>query len=275
MKKYIIIIGVLVGTIFCCAQTVDDKNFNKSDFISQFGAYFENVEINETGVIQLQAKGYYASLSAEKKSTIMELVLQNRFLCSVSYNNKQELWQKDSQSGKVNIVDNWDLNMLYTPKTTTSKAIQTTSVHPWFCSFGLGGSFNSDMISVNFTSGIGFFLLANRWNLAFNDVFVIDDNNMSAQIGLSTKVFFPIKKIKLSPYIGLGISYIWNLPLDDTYNEITNEYEPISATTTWQIPIYLGISWYIGPGSVDIGGQIGKNTVLMLGYTFSPSALIK
>lgn len=33
--------------------------------------------------------------------------------------------------------------------------------------------------------------------------------------------------------------------------------------------LLLGVSWYVGPGSLDLGTQVGDNFNITLGYTFS------
>ena len=79
-----------------------------------------------------------------------------------------------------------------------------------------------------------------------------------------SKVYFPVRKYNISPYVGLGISYA-----------VTYDENWTLTTSSWNIPLYLGISWYVGPGSLDLGFQISDNTAFMVGYTFSPSALKK
>src|SRR5215469_15701737 len=57
-------------------------------------------------MLTLQAKESFASLTAEKKSTIVELVLSKGYaLASVSYEYKRELWKKEALSGTVILID--------------------------------------------------------------------------------------------------------------------------------------------------------------------------
>jgi len=266
MKKiYIIIISLLSG-VTCWSQTGNGKDFSKEDFLSS--GYFENAEITENGMLRLQAKDAWSSFSAEKKSTIMELILSKGYtLASVAYEYKRELWQKNTTSGTVALIDSWDLNILYTPKTTSLKTLQKSDVHPWFFSFSLGGSFNNEeLLGLNLMSGIGFFLLEDRWNLALNGSLNADNSAAMAQIGLSSKVYFPIKKYNISPYIGAGISYV-----SSSTNTDTDSY----SSSTLDTPAYVGVSWFVGPGSLDFGFTIGKSTFFMVGYTFSPDKLLK
>ena len=276
MKKYIIIISLILSAT-CRAQTVNERNFQKEDFLSQFGIYFENAEMTENGVIRLEAKDAYSSLPAEKKNTVMEIVLSkwDQTLVSVSYGYKRELWQKKSVFDTAVLLDSWDLNTLYTPKTTL-KTLQKTDMHPWFFYFGLNSSFNSDILNLNVASRIGFFLLKNRWDLALSYTAGVsggisendDTSNVMSDLGLMSKVYFPVKQYNISPYIGSGISYVWNYIDNNDGDGITS--------TSWNIPLYLGVSWYVGPGSLDFGFQISdNNSIFMVGYTFSLNKLIK
>ena len=98
--------------------------------------------------------------------------------------------------------------------------------------------------------------------MALNGAVNASDNTTAVQLGIATKVYFPIKKLHVSPYIGAGVSYSWNESYTD-YN--SNEVSDVST------PLYVGISWYIGRGSIDLGFQISKSTIFTVGYTFSLS----
>jgi hypothetical protein len=268
MKKYILIVSLLTG-ISCFAQNGNENKFSKEDFLSQFGIYFTDAEGSETGIIRLQATGLFASFSTEKKNTVMEFVLSKGYtLASVAYEYKRELWKKDQFSNTVALLDSWDLNTLYTPKTTL-KTLQKTDVHPWFFYFGLNSNFNEESLSIYLSSRLGFFLLKNRWDLALSYSAGLygryeDGATYNSDLGLMSKVYYPIRKYNISPYAGLGISYLWS-----EYND--GSYESYPATTNWDVPVYLGVSWWVGSGSLDFGLQIGDNSVFTVGYTFSLS----
>jgi len=91
MKKYIILFCFMFAAT-CWAQTGNEKEFSKENFLSAFGAYFEDAQMNDTGLIRLQAKKIFDSIPDEKRSSIMELVLSKGYaLASVSYGSKREL----------------------------------------------------------------------------------------------------------------------------------------------------------------------------------------
>jgi hypothetical protein len=229
-------------------------------------------------VVNLSAKEAYSVLTPEKKNTIMEFVLSklDNALVVVSYGYKRELWRKNAPFNEVALLDSWDLNTLYTQK-SSAKTLQKTDVHPWFFYFGANFNIyskNTDRSTGMLSSRLGFFLLKNVWDLALSYTFGVQGTGINSDLGLMSKVYYPVKKYKISPYVGLGISYNWTLTYVPTYENGYEEYNTI-VSNSWNIPVYLGISWYVGPGSLDAGAQISKNTVYTVGYTFALSSLFK
>ena len=261
---YILILALVVGQQ-SFAQNKNEFDAFKQDIMSQFDTYFENVEITDNGIISLYATGAYNSLSSIRKNTIIEIILyrvSDDFII-VRYQYKSELWKKEMKSGQVKLIDNWDMNSLI--QSSNINDSQRTNSHPWFFYLGAGGTYSdaiSDVNNLNVSSRLGFFLLKNRWDLALSGTYTGINNDetitFSANVGLMTKVYFPIRKFNISPYIGTGVSYITSL--DDTSDDIVDT------------PVYIGISWIIGHGSLDIGYQYSSNdnnTMVTIGYTFS------
>jgi hypothetical protein len=255
----------------CSFAQTNETSFNEN-VLSQFGSYFENAELGENGTIHLQAKEVYSSLTQEKKNTIIELVLsklENQTFAIVSCGYKRELWKKNVPFNEVKLLDDWDLNNLYSQKSSL-KTLQKTDVHPWFFYFGTNDSFSKDMANISLASRIGFFLLKDRWDFALScsaGISGYETTTASVDVGLMTKVYFPIKKYNISPYAGTGISHITSATSVSGGDDM--------ESNSWNIPLYLGISWFTGPGSLDLGFQISDNTIFTIGYTFSPSALFK
>ena len=209
----------------------------------------------------------------EKKTSIMQTILSewNENLVIVRYQYKQEVWKKDN-ANTVNLLDRWDLN---TPSLQTEqRTLQTTNVHPWFFYLGFSETFDYDLnnFNLNLNSRIGFFLLNNRWDLAVFCTGGMDADSIRTSLllhtGIMSKVYFPIKKLKISPYIGAGISHITTCIYNDS-GDYGDKYF-VNISNSWDIPVYTGISWFVGPGSFDVGFQFGKNFTTMIGYTFSP-----
>lgn len=107
---------------------------------------------------------------------------------------------------------------------------------------------------------LGFFLLRNRWDLAASVTEQLSGNiedenpSMLTSVGLASKFYFPMKKHNLSPNLGAELA-------------VTIPAEGVMSFT----PSFLaGVSWYVGPGSLDAGLRIGSSSMLMLGYTLIP-----
>jgi len=102
--------------------------------------------------------------------------------------------------------------------------------------------------------------LRNRWDLAATLSEQISGNidaegTLLSSAGLASKVYFPIKKINLSPYVGgqAAVSI------------------PEGSNISFSPSGLAGVSWYVGIGSLDLGVYIGQHNSLMIGYTIIPN----
>jgi hypothetical protein len=186
-------------------------------------------------------------------------------LVVVKYETKRELWGWDSESGKSLLLDHWDINASAITKVPAIAA--KTARHPFFVYIGGQGQLDKNHeANAAFNSRVGFFLLRNRWDLAWTfsggvlgniDSETAMTNRFST--GLMSKVYFPIRKLNLSPNVGLDISstvYSSSETVGDVYDRTGS--------------LLAGISWYIGHGSLDVGFRIGKEFSTMIGYTYIP-----
>ena len=266
---YILILALVVGQQGF-AQNRNESDAFKKDILSQFGTYFENAEISGDRNINLYATAAYNSLLTGKKNTIIETIL-SKSTCDfviVHFQYMSELWKKETNDNRVSLIDTWNMNS--PARTSNVKTTQKTNSHPWFFYLGAGGTYSSeigDINNLNLSSRLGFFLLKNRWDLAVSYTLNIAGNGnydspLNSNIGLMTKVYFPIRKINISPYIGTGISYITTSSTSDIFT---------INSDSWDVPLYMGISWFVGHGSLDIGYLYGNNSgsMVTIGYTFS------
>jgi hypothetical protein len=188
--------------------------------------------------------------------------MRKKKVAYVSYGHKREIWGKDATQ-TVKLLDTLDMNNSNLKE--IMKESQRLIRHPWFFYFGGQSMFTTENINIAFNVRGGCFLLMNRWdvalslamNYAYNNG---DDNNIfHIPIGLASKYYFPmtVKKQRISPYLGIGIDYV----LDGNAGE---EQINLSALA--------GVSWALGPGSLDVGIQYGKVSkfALTAGYTFFP-----
>lgn len=185
-------------------------------------------------------------------------------LIIVQYNSKSELWGTNSETGNAIRIDSWDVNAsnLCSP---SSMALSGTGKHPFFVYGGGSGIFDSDQnLNVSINGRVGFFLLKNRWDLAWclsggsSGNTDTSATSTTFSVGLMSKYYFPIPKLKISPSIGIDLE-------STMYTD-----EEGSSTDAVTRSLLLGISWYVGPGSFDIGYRINKESSLTVGYTFLP-----
>lgn len=230
--------------------------------------YFDSIELNKSGTIEIQAKEVYSTIDRSKKSVLLEVALRDQtgemIFVSAGYN--REIWKKDLKTGQILFVGSWDLNNPDIYK-FLPKMLQTTKLHPWF--FYVGGQVNiSENSNLFLSTQVGSFLLKDRWNVALSGSMTSGASDVtdtfSATLGLLTKVYFPIRKYNISPYVGAGISRVisrTSMDFGGQSQDFNNNY--------WDKSVLIGVSWFTGPGSLDFGLQVGTNFNITIGYTFS------
>jgi hypothetical protein len=73
-----------------------------------------------------------------------------------------------------------------------------------------------------------------------------------------SKVYFPIRKLHISPNIGFDLQSV-------SYNTVEG-----SSTNSVSRSLLVGISWFVGQGSLDFGVRISKEVNATIGYTLIP-----
>ncbi|MFZ0282669.1 MAG: hypothetical protein WAL29_13545 [Bacteroidales bacterium] len=272
MKQLSIILFFLtIAFQTVCSQSSPDKieSFRKN-VLPQYSGYFSAADLLPGGQLKLSAVENYNSLSGTSKKVVMDNLVKawQESLISVQSGTKRELWGWNSDAGKALLIEDWDLNEK-PPAPMPASPPSKTALHPWFVY--LGGQEQVDShknINMGLNTRVGFFLLLDRWDLAatFSGFMMgnIDSDEMNSQIssGIMSKVYFPIKKLRISPNVGGELSWT-NSTFSDTR---TSSLTPYFLT---------GISWYVGSGSFDAGVRTGKQSVLMFGYTFIPKPKVR
>jgi len=261
MKKILIILSVLlISSQLADAQNSGELNSFKANVLPKYSTYFNEASMNGSGQLELSALGKYIALPEDGKNTIMTDICnswQSSFII-VSYGSKRELWGKSPENGSTRQMDAWDLNA----SRLSQLPMTTSSIHPWF--FYFGGQLGYDTqknVSMSLSTRLGFFLLMNRWDMAatFSTGLagnIEGDPSYWSNVGLMSRVHFPIRKIGISPNIG---------------GEIT--YTPFGGGAgTFSGAALAGIGWYVGIGSLDIGVSIGNQVVGMIGFTYVPKS---
>jgi len=268
MKKIYIIIILLFCFQYINGQT-EWADINLTDFLTDNEQYFSDAKLRKDGTLELLAKESFSSIDQNKKNAIIEYALKkwNIEIVYIRAGYKREIWKKDLTTGLITLIGLWDLNNAevykYLPRT-----LKTTNIHPFFFYVGGQSNFNSEKFSLFLNARIGSFLYKDRWDVALSASVSVSDNQgtsiANAETSLLSKVYFPIRKYNLSPYIGTGISRVFTSTVTDNSNQYSENDD-----SYWNSMLLLGISWYVGPGSLDLGTQVGDNFNITLGYTFS------
>ena len=265
-QLYILLFALLLGNQYIHAQVSTKMETFMGKVLTEYKLYFNKAELTENGQLSLSALDDYFMLPVEKKNEIMEYITYQwqGSLVLVHGGTKNELWGRNSENGKTNLIKDWNLNESQPTITQTSEP-EKLSRHPCFFYLGGLGMMDSNQ-NINFAlnTRLGFFLLLNRWDLAatysINFMGTKDSENVTGRtnIGVMSKVYFPIKKYNISPNIGGGISM--------------SSYTDAQKVTTQTVneSLLFGISWFIGFGSLDIGFQTGKEVTTMIGFTIFP-----
>jgi hypothetical protein len=244
------IIVLLIGSHVIFGQ---DKNAKlesfRSDVLAKYSAYFTTSALDESGQLRLTAGEGYVRLTPSDKKDIMNIILRSwqESLVIVQFDTRRELWGWNSETKDGQLIETWNLN----PQPRSA----------WF--FYIGGASQMDSqqnLNGALSARLGFFLLLNKLDLAASVTEQLSGNiedessSLTTSIGLSSKFYFPIQKHNVSPNLGAELS-------------VTIPSEGEMAFT----PYFLaGVSWFVGPGSLDAGLRIGSSSMLMFGYTLVP-----
>lgn len=235
--------------------------------LQKYSTYFKSADLDKYNTLTIVATSEYNTLEISDKYAIMNILTNSwqNSLIVVQYEEKKELWGRNLENNNALLLEKWDLNSVI-PQNIPSVNSLRTNQHPWF--FYLGGLFQlntSEYINIAFNTRIGFFLLLNRWDLAAtysiskNGYLENSASTSISSIGMSSKIYFPVKKLRINPNLGV---------------EISNNTSTTGVNTSSKINPFLltGISWSIGHGSLDIGFRIGNDLTTTIGYTFVPGA---
>ncbi|TFG90710.1 MAG: hypothetical protein E4H16_01270 [Candidatus Atribacteria bacterium] len=267
MKKiYLTLLILAFGFHVAYTQINQEKlELFRTNIFPQYNVYFTEAALTPGGQLILSADTRWLSLSREGKTTVMDKITRSwqESLILVQFGKKRELWGLNGTSGKAVQIDVWDPEKKAVLKTPVASP-STVSQHPWFVYFGLQEQFDSNKnLNIGFSSRVGFFLLRDRWDLAFTGSGFMSGNieadspTYQTSLGLMSKVYFPIVKYRISPNIGAELS--WNqYTISDTKNSSLSPF------------LITGINWYVGSGSLDLSVRTGKQYVVMIGYTFMP-----
>jgi hypothetical protein len=233
--------------------------------LPQYNTYFSTAGLTVGGQLELTAGERYGSLSGEGRATAMDNLVKSwqESLILVRYGTKTDLWGRNRETGRALLIDRWDMDQKPIPDKPVSPRSKIAQ-HPMFAYIGVQQQGDSHKnLNIGLNARFGFFMLRDRWDLAaslsgfaFGNL-ETESQTLQANIGLSSKVYFPIKQYRISPNIGGELAWS-NYTVEET------------STTSISPFLLAGISWYVGNGSFDLGVRAGKQTMALIGYTFFP-----
>jgi len=254
MRKTMLIFGLIFMVL---------RSFGQTD-----GSCVVHVEKHEKILYLYMNPQQYDKLPDTNKKSIIKTEAEKNSVKSVYVisEHRGELW--NISYNFVNMVDSWNMNDAL-GSSNDNKTVRRSLEHPWFINFS--GSFScsgpmvkegNDYVNFNTYGRFGFFLLKNRWDLAvncligYNKVLGSQSENkgsFSNSIGFDTRVYFPLKQIKISPFVGLGMAYAFG-----------------GGNKSFTIPISVGINVPLKKGCVDVCWQYDKvnKSMFVVGYTF-------
>jgi hypothetical protein len=235
--------------------------------LPQYNPYFTSSTVSDKGQLVLYANEKYHQLALNTRKALMGNLLKkwSASLVLVQDGSRSELWGLNEETGGALRVDTWDINAPNLPPKATETPVKT-ALHPFFVYVGGQGMLDSEHnLNVAVNTRVGFFLLLNRWDLAFTfsggiigsiDSTAAMANQLST--GLMSRFYFPIQKLHISPNIGF-----------DLEGTVYTTNEGVTSNSNSQ-HLLTGISWFVGRGSLDLGVRIGKEVTATVGYTLVP-----
>jgi len=264
MKRILTVIAVVaIGFQTSLGQSLMQKaEAFRVEVLPTYNTYFSASGLTQGDQLKLDALSGYTQMSGGGRKAVMNNLTKSwqESLVVVQYGSFRELWGYDNNSREAVLIDSWDTD----PKPVTAatpEPLSNTELHPWFFYIGGAQRIDSDKnINGALSARAGVFLLMDKWDIAatvseqLSGNIESEDVSMQTSIGVMTKVYYPITKYKFSPFAGAEAAVTF--------------VKGSKATFT---PSFLvGMSWFVGAGSLDVGVRAGSSTSLMVGFTVIP-----
>ncbi|MDX9772074.1 MAG: hypothetical protein RBT02_01485 [Bacteroidales bacterium] len=269
MKRLFIVTIIALSVIQSCfGQSLMEKLVQfRTDMMPKYGTYFTSADLDDGDRLILKAGIPYSNLADDDKQSIMEVLLRSwqEPLVIVICETRRELWGWDSQVRSASLIDLWDLNPEPVAVETSTEP-SAVARHPWFFYVGSAQQIDSDKnINAALSGRVGVFLLRNKWDMALTLSEAVagnlesEDLSITTSAGVMSKIYFPIRKYNIGPNAGAEVAVTI----------------PSGGKATFTPSFLVGLSWYVGIGSMDVGLRVGSNTMMMLGYTVIPNFKFK
>lgn len=206
-------------------------------------------------VLTLQSSELYGQLNMEDRKEVVECFAKKFPDCRIVVltRDRNELWiQVD---GVLCCIDRWKPGDLEMSRFSPLKSRRKIA-GGWFLYIGGQLSGSKDYTNLMFSGRTGTFLFKNSLDvgatLNYGYSSVEGRESYSGDVGLDVRWYLRIKKIGLAPYVGGGVTRI---------------FEPEEYT---EGRVFAGLCYLIESGSLDLSYQYGKTfkSSFSIGYTF-------
>lgn len=261
-KSFYITILCIVSVATSFAQTT---MFDSQQFLTENKTCFFNAEVEDKTLILYANSDWYDPLDLEDKETILNRGLRSAQIDMVMVYSKytRELWSRNKNTAAMELTDTWNMNDMEIEK-FASKRLKGTPYHPFFFSGNFGVSsinFESTYLSLGISAGC--YLVKRVLDVSAHASLYGDmEASATRSVGLSSRVHIPIKPARMSPFFGIGVERTsHSVPSFDSYED--------SIVGTNSFPLYLGMSFFVGNGSIDGTYSYDKNSKgqFTIGYT--------
>ena len=205
----------------------------------------------------------------QKKELVKAISMQKQVdKVVVRFKYTREIWI--IREGVASLVSSMDIEN-FDPFRWQKFTDQVYSKCDFFTYYGLSMDFNLSHFAISFSGRTGCFFFKRFWDLSVNYSYSISTfgsmNTSALSISLMTK-FYPFFKTTvflnhhISPYVGVEGGYYATF-VDRKRND------------SWDLNGHIGVSWQVGPGSLDFGIQSGRQNLFAatIGYSFCPAML--
>ena len=261
-KALYIVLLCIVSAATSFAQTTI---FNSQQFLTENKAYFFNIETEDKTLMLYAKPEGYDVLEEDEKEIILNRALRSAQIDMVMVFSKytRELWARNKNTASLELLETWNTNDMDIDK-YASKRLKGTQYHPFFFSGNFGLS-NVNLESTNVSIGVsaGCYLVKQVLDVSCHASLQGNvEASATRSIGILSRVHIPIPPAHMNPFLGIGVERsAYNSPISGSLEDT------VIATNTF--PLYLGMSFFVGNGSIDGTYSYDKNSKgqFTIGYT--------
>ena len=248
LKKFTILFCLFLVTAAAFSQNAGSSRSSYQKVVN--GDCLEIYLSDSSGYIRMEETNKKMTLEAMIRDTDVQRVV-------VRYGYMREVWVRDPKSGLA-FVGKKSVNE-FTPIKFQKYSDKEYSMCDFFSYAGFSMDFTSSRISFTCAARFGCYFYKRLLDCSLT--------YSSMSLGLMGRVYpfykmEVLKRICLSPYIGIEGAY-------------TPSFVNGNRTDAGNFIGHIGLSWLIGPGSLDVGVQAGLQEYFAatIGYSFCPSLL--